>query len=52
MMVIWQGVTGERAIFKRRIPPEKHSPNFHPQNKPKRIRFVMDISASTSISPI
>ncbi|KDN48209.1 hypothetical protein K437DRAFT_245730 [Tilletiaria anomala UBC 951] len=38
------GLTGERAIFRRRqeAPPEIGTP----QTKPKRIRFVVDVSAS------
>jgi von Willebrand factor A domain-containing protein 8 len=38
------GLTGERAIFRRRqeAPPEIGAP----QTKPKRIRFIVDVSAS------
>lgn len=41
---ITDGLTGERAIYKRRneAPPEVGAP----QMKPKRLRFIVDVSAS------
>jgi len=38
------GVTGEKLIYRRRIEPDV--PLGHQQKKPKRLSFVMDVSAS------
>jgi len=40
------GVTGEKLIYRRRMEPDK--PMGHQQRKPKRLSFVMDVSASMS----
>ncbi|GAA5899817.1 uncharacterized protein JCM6883_005995 [Sporobolomyces salmoneus] len=42
-MRITEGLTGESSIYKRR---GEEKPEFGPQMKPKRIRFVFDLSAS------
>merc|ERR1719436_1742543 len=38
------GVTGEKLIYRRRMEPDV--PVGHQQKKPKRLAFVMDVSAS------
>lgn len=38
------GITGDKLIYRRRMEPDK--PMGHQQKKPKRLSFVMDVSAS------
>lgn len=39
-----EGITGEQAIYRRRTEPQPDIPNI--QQKPKRLKLVVDVSAS------